>query len=392
MTGHDGVWDALYEAWSSGETSGLATVVRTFGSAPRPTGSAMVLTPQGRVVGSVSGGCVESDVLERAREAIRNGSPEHVTYGISDDDAVAVGLTCGGTLDILVEPVDIHTFPELVDVMESVRADIPTAVATVVNHPRPEAVGTHVVLRADDHCGSLRPPHIPPDLMDDARALLRRGDSALLSYDTESIRVFVRSLAPPPRMLLFGAGDFASALASIGRTLGYRVTVCDARQVFTTAERFPDADEVVVARPDQYLAGEAAAGRVDARTVVVSFSHDPKFDIPLLKTALGLDVEYVGALGSRRTHQRRTGALCQAGVTSLARARLSSPVGLDLGGHSAAETAVSIAAEIIANRHGGQGVRLSDRDGPVHAMRAAGWQPPPVPLAATGPSRSDPDH
>ncbi|GAB2898432.1 XdhC family protein [Streptomyces deserti] len=372
MTGRDGVWDALYEAWSSGETSGLATVVRTFGSAPRPAGSAMLLTPQGRVVGSVSGGCVEGDVLERAREVIENGSPQQVTYGISDDDAFAVGLTCGGTLEIFVEPVGIRTFPELGEVREAVRAGIPTAVATVVHHPRPEAVGTHVVLRGDDHRGSLRPRHTPPDLLDGARALLRCGDNALLSYDTGSIRVFVRSLSPPPRMLLFGAGDFASALASIGRTLGYRVTVCDARQVFTTADRFPDADEVVVARPDQYLADEAAAGRVDARTVVVSFSHDPKFDIPLLETALGLDVGYVGALGSRRTHQRRTAALRQAGVTPLALARLSSPVGLDLGGHSAAETAVSIAAEIVADRHGGRGVRLSDRDGPVHAMRATG--------------------
>jgi xanthine dehydrogenase accessory factor len=372
VTGHDGVWDALYEAWSSGERSGLATVVRTFGSAPRPAGSAMALTPQGRVVGSVSGGCVESDVLERAREAIENGAPQQASYGISDDDAFAVGLTCGGTLEIFVEPVDLRTFPELAKVMVSVRAGTPIAVATVLDHPRPEAVGTHVALRAHDHYGSLRPPHTPPDLMDDARALLRDGDSALLSYDTEGIRVFVRSLTPPPRMLLFGAGDFAAALTSIGRTLGYRVTVCDARQVFTTADRFPDADEVVVARPDEYLAEEAAAGRVDARSVIVSFSHDPKFDIPLLETALGLDVEYVGALGSRRTHQRRTAALREAGVTSPALARLSSPVGLDLGGRSAAETAVSIAAEIIATRHGGRGVRLSDRGGPVHAVRAAG--------------------
>ncbi|MBQ1092797.1 XdhC family protein [Streptomyces sp. B93] len=366
MTADDDVWDALFEAWSSGETCGLATVVRTFGSAPRPAGSSMVLTPQGRVVGSVSGGCVEGDVLERAREAVLRGTRQQASYGISDDDAFAAGLTCGGTLEVFVEPVDARAFPELAEVRESVRAGVATAVLTVLEHPRPEAVGTHAVLRADGHSGGPHPRHTPPDLLADARDLLRRGDSALLSYDAEGVRVFVRSLTPPPRMLLFGAGDFASALTSVGRTLGYRVTVCDARAVFTTAERFPDADEVVVARPDEYLAEEAAAGRVDARSVVVSFSHDPKFDIPLLETALGLDVEYVGALGSRRTHRRRTEALRQAGVTPLALARLSSPVGLDLGGHSVAETAVSIAAEIIATRHGGGGARLSDRDGPVH--------------------------
>ncbi|MFE6286404.1 XdhC family protein [Streptomyces sp. NPDC057877] len=372
MTGDDGVWKALYEAWAAGETSGLATVVRTFGSAPRPTGSGMVLTPQGRVVGSVSGGCVEGDVLERAREAVLNGTRQQVSYGVGDDDALAVGLTCGGTLEIFVEPVGVHTFPELAEVMESMRSGVPVAIATVLSHPSPEAVGTHVVLRAHEPYGSPRPLNTPQDLLDRARALLRSGESGLLRYDAEGVHVFVRSLTPPPRMLLFGAGDFAAALTSIGRTLGYRVTVCDARQVFTTADRFPDADEVVVARPDDYLAEEAAAGRVDARSVIVSFSHDPKFDIPLLETALALDVEYVGALGSRRTHQRRSAALRRAGVTPGALARLSSPVGLDLGGRSPAETAVSIAAEIVAHRHGGRGVRLSDRDGPVHALGAVG--------------------
>ncbi|MFI8219920.1 XdhC family protein [Streptomyces sp. NPDC085932] len=372
MTGHNDVWDALYEVWSSGETSGLATVVRTFGSAPRPVGSSMLVTAEGRVVGSVSGGCVEADVLERAREAVLNGRPQRATYGISDDDAFGVGLTCGGTLEVFVEPTDTRTFPELAEVIESARAGIPVAVATVLDHPRPEAVGVHVVVRADGHYGSLHPSDAPLGLMDGARELLRRGDSGVLAYDAEDVRVFVRPLVPPPRMLLFGAGDFAAALAAIGRTMDYRVTVCDARPLFTTADRFPDADDVVVARPDQYLAREAAAGRVDTRTVIVSFSHDPKFDIPLLKTALGLDVAYVGAMGSWRTHAHRAQALREAGVNAHALTRLFSPVGLDLGGRSPAETAVSIAAEIIATRYGGRGEPLSHRAGPVHTVRAAG--------------------
>lgn len=366
MTGHDDVWNTLYEAWSSGETSGLATLVRTFGSTPRPTGSSMLLTSEGRIVGSISGGCVEGDVLERARETILDGTPQQATYGISDDDAFAVGLTCGGTLEVFVEPVNMHTFPELAEVIGSMRAGIPVAVATVLDHPRPEAVGAHVVVRADGRYSSLHPLDAPPGLVDDARELLRTGDSGLLAYDTEGVRIFVRPLVPPPRMLLFGAGGFAAALATVGRTMEYRVTVCDARPLFTTADRFPDADEVVVARPDAYLAQEAAAGRVDTRTVIVSFSHDTKFDIPLLKTALRLDAAYVGAMGSRRTHLRRTQALNEAGVPALALARLSSPIGLDLGGRSPAETAISIAAEIIAARYGGRGEPLSHRAGPVH--------------------------
>ncbi|MFJ8148676.1 XdhC family protein [Streptomyces sp. NPDC096048] len=372
MTRHGSVWTTLYEAWATEETSGLATVVRTSGSAPRPVGSAMVLTPRGRVVGSVSGGCVEGDVLERARAAILNGIPQEASYGISDDDAFAVGLTCGGTLDVFVEPVDLDTYPELAKVMDSLRAGSPVAVATVLAHPRAEAVGAHMVLDAEESSGRLLPQDTPAGLLERARSLLRNGESTLLSYDTEGVRVFVHSLTPPPRMLLFGAGEFAAALASIGRTMDYRITVCDARPVFTTADRFPDAHQVVVARPAEYLSQEAADGRVDERTVIVSFSHDPKVDIPLLETALGLDVAYVGALGSRRTHQRRAAALLDAGVSTPAMARLASPVGLDLGGRSAAETAVSIAAEIIATRHGGHGARLSDREGPVHVMATVG--------------------
>ncbi|WP_455770402.1 XdhC family protein [Streptomyces griseoaurantiacus] len=194
----------------------------------------------------------------------------------------------------------------------------------------------------------------------------------MLVYDAETVWVFVRPLVPPPRMVLFGAGDFAAALAAIGRTMDYRVTVCDVRPMFTTADRFPDADEVVAARPDQYLAREAASGRVDTWTVIVSFSHDPKFDIPLLETALKLDVAYVGAMGSRRTHMHRAQTLCEAGVRAHALTRLFSPVGLDLGGRSPAETAVSIAADIIATRYGGRGEPLSHRASPVHAPRAAG--------------------
>jgi xanthine dehydrogenase accessory factor len=181
------------------------------------------------------------------------------------------------------------------------------------------------------------------------------------------MRVFVWAFAPAPRMLVFGAIDFAAAVARIGTFLGYRVTVCDARPVFATASRFPDAAEVVVAWPHRYLRQEAEAGRVDARTVLCVLTHDPKFDVPLLEVALRLpEVAYVGAMGSRRTHDDRLTRLREAGLTDPELARLSSPIGLDLGARTPEETAVSIAAEIIALRWGGHGDRLAEMAGRIH--------------------------
>ncbi len=211
-------------------------------------------------------------------------------------------------------------------------------------------------------------------LYDDALGLLASGHSATLTYGPdgerrgEGMRVFVWAFAPAPRMLVFGAIDFAAAVARVGEFLGYHVTVCDARPVFATNSRFPHADEVVVSWPHKYLAEESAAGRVDGRTVVCVLTHDPKFDVPVLELALRLpEVAYVGAMGSRRTHEDRLRRLREAGLTEDELARLSSPIGLDLGARTPEETAVSIAAEIIAGRWGGTGDRLSATDGRIHA-------------------------
>ena len=179
--------------------------------------------------------------------------------------------------------------------------------------------------------------------------------------------VFVTSYAPRPRLLVFGAIDFAAAVARIGGFLGYEVTVCDARPVFATPARFPEADHVVIGWPHRYLADEQEAGRIDRRTAVCVLTHDPKFDVPLLEVALRLpEVGYVGAMGSRRTHAERLAQLREAGVTESELSRLSSPIGLDLGARTPEETAISIAAEIIALRWGGGGERLAALDGPVH--------------------------
>ena len=376
------VLDELMELYRAGETVALGTVVATFRSAPRPAGASMVVTGDGRAIGSVSGGCVEGAVYELGSEVRQTGAPELVRYGVSDDEAFAVGLTCGGILDVYVEQVDRESWPELTAVAADVAAGRPVAVATVVDHPDRERVGARMLVRALDDVepvlGTLGSRRVDDAVADDARGLLATGQSATLTYGPdgerrgEGMRVFVWGFAPPPRMLVFGAIDFAAAVARTGVFLGYRVTVCDARPVFATASRFPDAHEVVVDWPHRYLRGEVEAGRIDARTVICVLTHDPKFDVPLLEVALRLpEVGYVGAMGSRRTHHDREARLRDAGLTDAEIDRLRSPIGLDLGARTPEETAVSIAAEIIALRWGGAGQPLGQLDGPIHGQRPA---------------------
>ena len=358
--------------WSAGEPAGLATVVGTFRSAPRAPGAAMVVGPHGAVAGSVSGGCVEGAVYELAGEVVASGTPKLVRYGVSDDDAFAVGLTCGGVIDVFVERVDERRWPWLPELAGAVRDGSPVAVVTVIASPDPRRLGAHLVVWPDRVDGTLGSERIDDAVTDDARGLLAAGRSSALEYGPdgqrrgEGLRVFVNSFAPRPRMLVFGAIDYAAAVARIGSFLGYRVTVCDARGVFATPQRFPGADEVVVDWPHRYLAAEAEAGRVDPRTVVTVLTHDPKFDVPLLEVALRLDLAYVGAMGSRRTHDDRFKRLREAGLADVELAKLSSPVGLDLGARTPEETAISVAAEVIALRWGGGGERLSNVDGPIH--------------------------
>jgi xanthine dehydrogenase accessory factor len=363
----------LTAIWRAGATAGVATVVRTFRSAPRPPGAAMVVAPDGTVSGSVSGGCVEGAVYELATEVMGDGQPRLERYGISDDDAFAVGLTCGGIIDIFVEPVSQQTFPELEALVDDIAAHQPAATATVIAHPRPEWVGRRLVIRRDEVTGTLGSSRADDAVTDDARGLLATGRSEVLTYGPDGQRrgagmeVFVASHAPRPRMLVFGAIDFAAAVARQGSLLGYRVTVCDARPVFATPARFPTADEVVVEWPNRYLAAQADAGAIDGRTVICVLTHDPKFDVPLLEVALRLpEIGYIGAMGSRRTHEDRMERLRQAGLTDVELARLASPIGLDLGARTPEETAVSIAAEIIAQRWGGTGRPLAELGGRIH--------------------------
>jgi xanthine dehydrogenase accessory factor len=360
------VLDDLLARWHAGRPVGLAVVTATWASAPRPAGAAMLVDEDGTAVGSVSGGCVEGDVYERCREVLATGIRQSVRYGVSDDDAVAVGLPCGGTIELFVSRVDQVSFPQL-PTLAAVAAGRPVAWLTTVDGPAGQLVVT-----SDDRHGTLGGDRLDDAATDDGRGMLAAGRTGLLHYGPDGQRrgtglsVLVTSFAPAARMIVFGATDHAAAAARVGAFLGYRVTVCDAREVFATAARFPDADEVVVDWPHRYLAAEAAAGRLDARTVLCVLTHDPKFDVPVLRVALELPVAYVGAMGSRRTHDDRLKRLIEAGVGAAALARLASPIGLDLGARTPEETALSIAAEIVALRWGGTGARLSDTAGPIH--------------------------
>lgn len=354
-----------------GRDFAVATVVAVGGSAPRQPGVALAVDSEGTAIGSVSGGCVEGAVYELCRQALEDGETVHERFGYSDDDAFAVGLTCGGIIDILVAPVRVGSPAREVfaaGLAAAARGEA-AAVARIAQGPA-ELMGRAVFVRTEGaHQGGLGGhPELDRTVAEEARAMLDAGRTGVLEIGAdgrlcgEPLKVLVESSVPPPRMIVFGAIDFASALVRIGKFLGYRVTVCDARPVFATKTRFPEADEIVVDWPHRYLESTA----VDGRTVLCVLTHDAKFDVPLLELALKLPVAYVGAMGSRRTHEDRNERLRQVGVTELELARLRSPIGLDLGARSPEETALSIAAEIVANRRGGTGAALTGAHIPIH--------------------------
>ncbi|HSN06688.1 MAG TPA: XdhC/CoxI family protein [Candidatus Angelobacter sp.] len=361
------VLPALVAAFERDEPVAMATVVRTWRSAPRPAGASMLVTAGGEAVGSVSGGCVEGALYELGGEVIQDGEPQLETYGISDDDAFAVGLTCGGILEVFVERVTAETWPELPGIAASVAAEEHVAVATIVRGPH--HVGRHLVVRTSGVEGGLGTPRLDDTVGADVLGLLESGTTGFLHYGPDGERlgdeleVFVTSFAPAPRMYVFGAIDFSAALGRAGKLLGFHVSVVDAREVFATRKRFPDVDEVVVDWPHRWLASQP----VDSRTVICVLTHDPKFDVPALQAAVRTPAAYIGAMGSRRTHDDRVVRLKAAGLTDEEIARIHSPIGLDLGARTPEETAISIAAEIVQQRWGGSGAALQVSDGPIHA-------------------------
>ncbi|WNI28382.1 XdhC/CoxI family protein [Streptomyces sp. ITFR-6] len=360
------------DRWAGqGREFAVATVVAVGGSAPRQPGAALAVDRDGTVIGSVSGGCVEGAVYELCQQALEDGITVRERFGYSDEDAFAVGLTCGGVIDILVTPVraDDPARPVYAAALTAAARGEAAAVARVTEGPA-ELLGRPLLIRPDGaHEGGLGGhPELDRTVAAEARAMLDAGRTGSVTLGADGslcgqpLTLLVESSVPPPRMIVFGAIDFAAALVRAGKFLGYHVTVCDARPVFATKARFPEADELVIEWPHRYLARTA----VDARTVLCVLTHDAKFDVPLLEAALKLPAAYVGAMGSRRTHLERNERLREAGVTELELARLRSPIGLDLGARTPEETALSIAAEIVADRRGGTGVPLTGAHTPIH--------------------------
>ncbi|MFC9358411.1 XdhC family protein [Rhodococcus sp. NPDC057014] len=367
------ILDDIMRVWRTGQSVGLATVISTFRSAPRLPGSAMLTTMQGQAIGSVSGGCIDGAVYDYCIDAMETRRSGVAEFGVSDDSAFAVGLTCGGTIEVFVEAISRHTFPAFTGLYDDVCAGAPVAVATTINHPDAHAVGRKLVVRGDSTEGGLGSDQLDLAVARDSRALLASGRNSALEFgvdgscDANDVRIFVSVFAPAPRMVVFGANAFASALIDQARLQGYSVTLCDARPLFATTERYPTADEVVVDWPHRYLDGEIRAGRIDGRTALCVLTHDPKFDIPLLRRALrDCPAGYIGAMGSRRTHEQRIVSLTETGLTDDEMSRLASPIGLDLGASTPEETAVSIMAELIQLMRGGSGRRLALTRNRIH--------------------------
>ena len=297
----------------------LATVVATRRSAPRPVGSKLIVSEQGELFGSVSGGCVESDVAVQASEVLASGEPRLLSYGITDDQAWEVGLPCGGEIDVFVQP------------LAEVPADGTGVLLTRLDGPR--AGQTELV-----HQSTIRSSGI---------------------VELEGEQAFAEVLGPPPRLVVVGATDTAEALCRAANGLGWRTEVVDPRTALVTRERLPSPDELVTAWPDELEAGPD--------TAVVVLTHEERLDVPALTAALASEAFYVGAIGSRKTQAKRRERLLEAGIPEELLERLSGPAGLDLGADTPAETAVSILAEILAVRAGREGGRLRDRSGRIHA-------------------------
>ena len=353
----------------------------------------MLVSDGGAVLGSLSGGCVEGAVVALAQEAMDDGVTRLETFGFSAADAFAAGLTCGGELDVHIEPANLGDRCALGEAVRQLAAYGPDEPVALVRNlgPGTRGGGSNAVVIADPGSASAAGHPALAALLDllpgtdpDAgragaarlESFLRAGSTGVLDLAGAGLcagqgTVLVESRLAPPRFLVFGANDFSAALLPAAKPLGYHVTLVDARPAFAAQARFGTADEVVTAWPHQYLAAEAAAGRADSRTVICVLTHDPKFDIPLLDTALGLEVAFIGALGSRRSHAQRVDALLDRGVRPERIAQLHSPLGLDIGAVTPAEVAVSVLAELIAARTTAASHQpLRETSGPIHQPTA----------------------
>jgi xanthine dehydrogenase accessory factor len=340
------------ERWRArGDRIAVATVVATRKSAPRPVGSKLAISERGEMAGSVSGGCVENEVYGHACEILEGDRPKLLSYGISDDLALTVGLPCGGEIDVFVEAVPDELLDRLGQIVERQERAV---VFTVVDG---EPLGAQLlVTEAGERVGSG-----PDEALERFDEVLRGGRNTLIELDSGAT-VFAEVYGPPPRLVVFGAVDTAEALCAAAKLIGWRTIVADARAKFATAERLPSADEIVVAWPEEAL----AQIEPDHQTAIVVLTHDEKFDVPALKGALASEAFYVGALGSRRNQEKRRERLLAEGVAEAELERVSGPAGLDIGADTPAETALSILAEILATRARREGGPLKTAKGRIH--------------------------
>ncbi len=355
-------WLDQAQTWQTdGDRVALATVVRVVGSAPRPLGAKLIVSSSGRMAGSVSGGCVETTVYQEALDVLETGQPRLLHFGISDEEGWEVGLACGGEIDVWVEPLA----PALCAALRGgIEADQPCALATVVE---PEAARGGKALFAAD--GSLLYGvglSSLPGLAQAARTALETGQAGTVSLDDPAVELFVEPFLPPPTLIVIGGVHVAVPLVRFAKALGFWVVVADPRAHFARPERFPQADQILVEWPDEALAHLP----LDANTYVTILTHDPKIDEPALSSLLGSSgeaapVRYVGAIGSRQTHAARFERLARLGVEAERLEGVYAPIGLDLGGRTPAEIALSIMAEIVAVKNGRSGGSLRHSSGPI---------------------------
>lgn len=361
----------------AGRRVAIARVTDVEGSGPRDEGATVAVNDAGEVAGAVSGGCVESVVIDTAIRVLEaGGKPDEIVFHPADDEelGIVVGLTCGGTIRVFVEELDDELFT-------AVSAPGPFAIATVVAGP---GTGSHLVVRPGEaSIGKLGHPDLDHAVAVDAAGDLAAARSGVRRYrggpgacaggvslgeeiHPDDVSVFVHSFAVPPRMLVIGAVDFTGALVKMAKLLGFAVTVCDPRAAFATAARFPEADEVTVGQPDRCLTDMHTAAPLGPNDAVCVLTHDHRFDVPAISAALATDAGYVGVMGSRRTHAQRVERLRKAGIGDDGLKRLMAPIGLDLGGRTPEETAVAICAEIVALRSGRSAPHLRDSTGAIH--------------------------
>jgi xanthine dehydrogenase accessory factor len=334
------------ERWmDEGQPVAIATVISTWGSSPRPVGANMAVTRSGEMAGSVSGGCVEGAVVEAAIQVLRTDRPALLHFGVSDETALAVGLACGGEIEVFVRPLNKTLFPEICKELKSERA---FAQAVIVRGSE-DLLGQEILLRQDGGITGSVPLEIANELIPPARLALEMGQHRRerLTVASEKVELFVQFVSPPPKLVVVGGVHISLALISLAKILGYHTVIIDPRRAFGNQMRFPQADEVIQAWPDTAFQQVS----ITPSTAVVMVTHDPKIDDPALRIALTSPAFYVGALGSRKTQALRKGRMLEAGLTERRIARLHGPVGLDIGARSPEEIALAIMAEIVAARN-----------------------------------------